>query len=92
MKVITVDSKGEDTTMHKLDIPEDEEDFLTNLSQDKKYKSSSSLRTLTVLLPFVLYAGKRMFFRLPFDNSQENRICPDDHRVLHHFSEYALIR
>ena len=27
MKVITVDSKGEDTTMHKLDIPEDEEDF-----------------------------------------------------------------
>ena len=27
MKVITVDSKGEDTTMHKLDIPEDEDDF-----------------------------------------------------------------
>ena len=32
-----------------------------------------------------------MFFRLPFDNSQVNRICPDDQRVLHHFSEYAFI-
>ena len=27
IKVITVDSKGEDTTMHRLDIPDDEEDF-----------------------------------------------------------------
>lgn len=27
IKVITVDSKGEDTTMHRLDIPEDEEEF-----------------------------------------------------------------
>tara|TARA_B100001057_G_C22823542_1_gene940420 strand:+ start:1462 stop:2052 length:591 start_codon:yes stop_codon:yes gene_type:complete len=27
IKVITVDSKGEDTTMHKLDIPEDEDEL-----------------------------------------------------------------
>ena len=27
IKVITVDSKGEDTTMHRLDIPEDEDEF-----------------------------------------------------------------
>lgn len=27
MKVITTNAKGEDTTMHRLDIPDDEEDF-----------------------------------------------------------------
>ena len=27
IKVITVDSKGEDTTMHRLDIPDDEDEF-----------------------------------------------------------------
>jgi len=27
IKVITTNTKGEDTTMHRLDIPDDEEDF-----------------------------------------------------------------